>query len=85
VTAGRAAVGAVWALVALGTAGIVALLPGDRSLSWLALVLGLGVVAGMAAQLVVGEQRGFVVRLSAAAAGSAVLVAVGALTVLAGA
>lgn len=83
--AGRAAVGAVWALVAVGVVLIVVLLPGDRSLSWLALALGLGVVAGMAAQLLVGEQRGFVVRLAAASAGSAVLVGLGALAALAGA
>ena len=81
----RAAVVAVWAATLAGVAVIVALVPGAGALTWLALALGLAVVAGMVAQLVVGEQHGFVLRLAASTSGSFLLVCAGAVVALAAA
>jgi hypothetical protein len=75
----RAAVVAVWVLTLVGVGVIDVVVPDPHALSWLALALPLAVVAGIIAQLAVAEQRGFVVRLAATAAGSFVLVLLAAL------
>lgn len=69
---------AVWALTLIGVVVIDVRVPGVEALAWLALALPLAVVAGIVGQLAVADQRGFVVRLAAAATGSLVLVLVGA-------
>jgi hypothetical protein len=83
VPAARLAVVAVWVLTLIGVVVVDVAAPEAQALSWLALALPLAVVAGMVAQLAVAEQRGFVLRLSATAAGSFVLVVLGALVALA--
>jgi hypothetical protein len=74
----RVAVLAVWVLTLVGVVVVVALVPGAAALAWLALALPLAIVVAIAGQLAVAEQQGFVVRLSAAATGSFVLVVLGA-------
>jgi hypothetical protein len=78
----RLAVVAVWVLTLVGVVVIDVAVPDAQTLSWLALALPLAVVAGMIAQLAVAEQRGFVLRLAATAAGAFVLVLLGALAAL---
>jgi hypothetical protein len=74
----RAAVVAVWAVTLVGVVVIDVAVPGIDALAWLALALPLAVVLGIVGQLAVAEQRGFVIRLAAAAGGSFVLVLLGA-------
>ena len=75
-SAARVAVVAVWVATLIGVVLIDVFAPAARALSWLALELPLAIVAGIVGQLAVAEQRGFVVRLAAAATGSFVLVAI---------
>ena len=79
----RVAVVAVWVLTLIGVVLIDVFASPARSLSWLALALPLAIVAGIVGQLAVAEQRGFVVRLAAAATGSFVLVLLGAILAIA--
>lgn len=79
----RAAVAAVWVATAIGVIAVVALDPGPAASIRLALALALSVVVGIVAQLAVGQQRGFVVRLAASTAGSFLIVCAGALVALA--
>ncbi len=74
---------AVWAVTVLGVVLALTLTTRPDVFSWLALTLTLAVVAGMVAQLVVGEQHGFVLRLAITACGSFALVALGGLVALA--
>lgn len=69
---------AVWVLTVIGVTVIDVRVPGVEALAWLALALPLAVVVGIVAQLAVADQRGFVMRLAAAATGSFILVLVGA-------
>ena len=78
----RVAVIAVWALTLVGVVVVVAIVPGTAALTWLALTVPLAVVAGIVGQVAVGEQHGFVLRLSAAATGSFVIVLLGAAVAL---
>jgi hypothetical protein len=82
VPASRVAVVAVWVLTLLGVVAILVLAPGVAALAWLALALPLAVVVGIVGQLAVAEQHGFVLRLSAAATGSFVLVLLGGVVAL---
>jgi hypothetical protein len=83
VPSARVAVAAVWVLTLIGVVLIDAFAPATRALSWLALALPLAIVAGIVGQLAVAEQRGFVMRLAAAATGSFVLVLLGAVVAIA--
>jgi hypothetical protein len=83
VSAARVAVAAVWVLTLIGVVLIDVFAPAAQALSWLALALPLAIVAGIVGQLAVAEQRGFVVRLAAAATGSFVLVLLGAIVAIA--
>jgi hypothetical protein len=70
---------AVQLLTLAGVVVTVAVVQGPRAFVWLALVLALSVVVGFVAQIVVGEQQGFVGRSAATATGSLGIVALGAL------
>ena len=68
---------AVWAATLVGVVLALTLATRPDVFAWLALI------AGMVAQLAVGEQHGFVLRLATTACGSFVLVALGGLVALA--
>lgn len=73
---------AVWAATLVGTVLALTLAARPDVFAWLVLTLTLSVIAGMVAQLAVGDQHGFVVRLATTACGSFVLVVLGGLVAL---
>jgi hypothetical protein len=70
-----------WAATLVGAAALVILLPG-RALPLLPLLLALAVVAAFGLQLLVADRVGLVLRLTASAFGSLVIVLVAALLAL---
>jgi hypothetical protein len=70
-----------WAATLVGAAVLVIALP-DRALPLLPLLLALAVVAAFALQLAVADRVGLVLRLTASACGSLVIVLVAALLAL---
>jgi hypothetical protein len=71
----------VWAATLAGAAALVIALPG-RALPLLPLLLAVALVAAFGLQLVVADRVGLVVRLTASACGSFVIVLVAALLAL---
>jgi len=70
-----------WAATLVGAAVLVLVLP-DRALQLLPLLLALSLVAAFALQLLVADRVGLVLRLTASALGSLVIVLVAALLAL---
>jgi len=66
----------VWVLIAAGAVLVGLLVPPAEAIGWLPIVLALGMLAALAAQLGLGTVEGLVTRLALTASGAIVLLVV---------